>query len=238
VTDAGTIRTALSWCEESGQGERQHKQGIAALDRLVADRDAWIKAAADNGAAQDAAEKERDEARAERDHWSESALADRTLTAEAELEVEKKRLREMQPIMRLSDDLHAAEAEVHRLNHENGALEAETRTLREIIRPDVLAAYDRLASMPGVNPDGTVSTSSMADTLDAAEKERDRLEADAEKMYAVLRDSLSVSSARVTELEAVLLEISEKKCLNGNSTCDWPCVVCRARAALAKEDAP
>jgi len=70
---------------------------------------------------------------------------------------------------------------------------------------------------------------------EAAEAERDRLEADAEKMYAVLRDSLSVSSARVTELEAVLLEISEKKCLNGNSTCDWPCVVCRARAALGED---
>ena len=115
----------------------------AALDALVADRDAWIKAAADNGAAQDAAEKERDR---------------------------------------------------------------------------VLGAYHR-------ENDGRL----------AAEAERDRLEADAEKMYAVLRDSLSVSSARVTELEAVLLEISEKKCLNGNSTCDWPCVVCRARAALGED---
>lgn len=42
VSDADTIRAALSWCEESEQGERQRKQGIAALDRLEAQYEAAV----------------------------------------------------------------------------------------------------------------------------------------------------------------------------------------------------
>jgi len=104
MTDADTVREFI---ERAGAGTALAEQAaLAALDALVADRDAWIKAAADNGAAQDAAEKERDRVLGAYHRENDGRLA-----AEAELEVEKKRLREMQPIMRLSDDLHAAEAE-------------------------------------------------------------------------------------------------------------------------------
>ena len=108
MTDADTVREFI---ERAGAGTALAEQAaLAALDALVADRDAWIKAAADNGAAQDAAEKERDRVLGAYHRENDGRLA-----AEAELEVEKKRLREMQPIMRLSDDLHAALVEVARL---------------------------------------------------------------------------------------------------------------------------
>jgi hypothetical protein len=118
MTDADTVREGLVSLFHAGQTCGCDKcavvrERIAALDALVADRDAWIKAAADNGAAQDAAEKERDRVLGAYHRENDGRLA-----AEAELEVEKKRLREMQPIMRLSDDLHAAEAERDGLQHQ------------------------------------------------------------------------------------------------------------------------
>lgn len=50
--------------------------------------------------------------------------------------------------------------------------------------------------------------------------------------------ALSKLLDRCDTAEKALLEIASKKCLNGNSTCDWPCVVCIARAALPADLRP
>lgn len=51
-------------------------------------------------------------------------------------------------------------------------------------------------------------------------------------------DALARVEARLAETEAALRKIASKRCLNVTSrdpdgSCDWPCVVCVARRALA-----
>ena len=46
------------------------------------------------------------------------------------------------------------------------------------------------------------------------------------------------AEAERDKFKGVVVLIASKKCLNGNSSCDWPCVVCIARAALGGQDSP
>jgi len=43
------------------------------------------------------------------------------------------------------------------------------------------------------------------------------------------------AEAERDKFKGVVVLIASKKCLNGNSSCDWPCVVCIARAALGED---
>ena len=81
---------------------------------------------------------------------------------------------------------------------------------------------------------------------DALVAERDEWKREAElskwpkeaaQEYHRMKVDLPAAEAERDKFKGVVVLIASKKCLNGNSSCDWPCVVCIARAALAKEDA-
>ena len=107
---------------------------IREIDALVAERDEWrSKYYAENTnwtsmyEEARAAEAERDEARAERDHWSKSALADRTRTAEARVTELEAALRH---ISELRDPGTAEVAKLfwHAKDHARAALAAKEGT--------------------------------------------------------------------------------------------------------------
>jgi hypothetical protein len=111
---------------------------LAALDALVAERDEWASKAQEHLAGWNAATLRAETAEDEVTRWMKAA-ADNGAAQDA------------------------AEAEVARLRE---ALAAKLET--------ALAGMldERLRSMPGINPDGSVSTSSMAETLARAELDR------------------------------------------------------------------
>ena len=63
--------------------------------------------------------------------------------------------------------------------------------------------------------------------------EREKRASDVESEMLTLR--YQAAEAERDKFKGVVVLIASKKCLNGNSSCDWPCVVCIARAALGEE---